>query len=643
MHSARPGLSAGVEEGVQLPALAGLASSVESSEDAIIGRDLTGTIVSWNRGAAAVYGYTPQEAIGQSINMLVPPERADEEQAVLAKIRNGERLQHFETIRVRKGGTRIHVSLSISPVWEDGEIVGASHVARDISDRKHLEAANARLAAVVESSDDAIISKDLNGIVQTWNTGAEQVYGYSREEAAGRSIAFLLPVGRAHEEQEILARLRRGERVQHCETTRLRKDGSLIHVSLTVSPIRDVSGQVVGASHVARDITERKENLEVQMRQTQRLESLGVLAGGIAHDFNNLLTGIIGNASLVAEMLPSQEPARSYLDNLMLASQRAADLSAQLLAYSGRGQFVVGPVNLTTVVSEVNLLIGASIPKTVSVHMELDPELPMVEADRNQMQQLFMNLILNGAEAVGENRSGSVVVRTSMQHLDQGYIDAALAGSSVDSGVYACVEIRDDGCGMDDETKARIFEPFFTTKFSGRGLGLSAALGIVNAHRGVIRVYSTLGHGTTFKVWLPALAAVKPEEQRHTAPAKSAILVVDDEEMVRKVAKASLEKRGYTVLVASNGREGVDLFSNVPSIALVILDLTMPVMNGDEALRRMRQARPGVPVIVSSGYTEAETMKRFRGEPAVSFIQKPYTGTILRAKVEFVLQASTVA
>ncbi len=625
-----------------LSALARLASIVESSEDAIIGKDLTGTIVSWNRGAAAVYGYAPQEAIGQSINMLVPPERAEEEQAVLIKIRRGERLQHFETVRVRKDGTPIHVSLTISPVWEDGRIVGASHIARDISNHKQLESANARLAAIVESSDDAIISKDIQGTIRTWNNGAEQVYGYTQAEALGRNIAFLLPHDRAHEEQEILSRLSRGERVQHFETTRLRKDGRLIHVSLTLSPIRDVSGEVAGVSHVARDITEHK-NLEVQMRQTQRLESLGVLAGGIAHDFNNLLTGIIGNASLVTEMLPAQDPARAYLDNLLLASQRAADLTAQLLAYSGRGQFVVGPVNISSVVSEVNLLIAASIPKTVAVHMELDPNLPLVEADRNQMQQLLMNLILNGAEAVGENRPGAVVVRTSMQSLDEGYINAALSGSCLDPGVYACVEVRDDGCGMGDDTRARIFEPFFTTKFTGRGLGLSAALGIVNAHKGVIRVYSTPGHGTTFKVWLPALAGMKPEERRQAAPARPAVLVVDDEEMVRKVAKASLERRGYTVLVASNGREGVDLFANVPSIALVILDLTMPVMNGDEALRRMRQARPGVPVIVSSGYSEAETMKRFRGEPALTFIQKPYTGAALWGKVESVLQAGAAA
>ena len=235
---------------------------------------------------------------------------------------------------------------------------------------------------------------------------------------------------------------------------------------------------------------------------------------------------------------------------------------------------------------------------------------------------------------MGENRPGAVVVdHLPSQYLDQGYINAALSGCGL-TPVFtpACKSTRDDGCGMSDETRDHIFEPFFTTKFTGRGLGLSAALGIVNAHKGAIRVYSTPGHGTTFKVWLPALAGLKPEEQRQAAPAKPAVLVVDDEEMVRKVAKASLEKRGYTVLVASNGREGVDLFSNVPAIALVILDLTMPVMNGDEALRRMRQARPGVPVIVSSGYSEAETMKRFRGEPGLTFIQKPYTGAVLSGK-----------
>jgi len=510
------------------------------------------------------------------------------------------------------------------------------------SENAQTHSALARLAAIVEFSDDAIISKDLDGIIQTWNTGAVQVYGYSAGEAIGRSIAFLLPPGRVIEEQEILSRMRQGERVQHFETTRLRKDGKLIHVSLTLSPIRDLSGEVIGVSHVARDITERR-NLEIQMRQTQRLESLGVLAGGIAHDFNNLLTGIMGNASLVLEVLSSHDPSRAYLENLLLASQRAADLTAQLLAYSGRGQFVVGPVNLSSVVSEVNLLIRASIPKTVSVQTELDPGLPVVEADRNQMHQLLMNLILNGAEAVGESQPGSVMVRTSAEQLDPGFINAALAGSGIAPGVYACVEVRDDGCGMDEETKARIFEPFFTTKFTGRGLGLSAALGIVSAHRGAIRVYSTPGHGTTFKVWLPAAADAKAEELRRTAPVLPTVLVVDDEEMVRKVAKASLEKRGFAVLVATNGQEGVDLFCNVSSIALVILDLTMPVMNGDEALRRMRSVRPGVPVIISSGYSEAETMQRFCGEPSLCFIQKPYTGAALRDKVESVLRAGAAA
>jgi PAS domain S-box-containing protein len=624
-------------------ALPRFASIVESSEDAIVSKDLFGTILTWNRGAAAIYGYTAEEMIGQPIHLLVPPDRRDEEESILTRIRAGQRVQHFETVRIRKGGAQLHVSLTISPIREGGRVVGASHVARDISERKRLESANAQLAAIVESSDDAIISKDLQGVIQTWNASAARVYGYNAGEVMGRNMTFLLPPGREGEEEQILDKIRRGERVEHFETTRLRKGGDVIHVALTISPIRSRDGGLVGASHVARDITERRA-FEQQMRQAQRLESLGVLAGGIAHDFNNLLTGIIGNASLAAETLADVHAARRFLGELTLSAERAADLTRQLLAYSGRGQFVVGPVNVSEVVAEISTLVKASIPKTVDIRLELERRIPAIEADRSQIQQLAMNLVINGAEAVGEDRPGKVLVKTGAERLDRDFLRAAFPAAQIEAGDYVFIEVEDDGCGMDEQTRAKIFDPFFTTKFTGRGLGLAAAMGIVKAHNGAIRVASAAGKGTVFKVIFPVRRQEVVEE---SVPAKAdskgavkgVVLMVDDEETVRKVAKAALEIRGYRVILACDGREAVEMFREMSdSISLVILDLTMPVMGGEEALRHVRDIRPDATVMLSSGYMEADAMRRFSADGLAGFIQKPYTSAWLREKVDEVMQ-----
>jgi PAS domain S-box-containing protein len=495
-------ISPGLIAADAVTALARLASIVESSDDAIIGKDLNGTIVSWNRGASVVYGYDVEEALGRSINLLVPPDLRDEEHQILDRIRAGQRIHHFDTVRVRKDGTRIDVSLTISPVWEEGRIVGASHIARDISGRKRLEAGADHLAAIVESSDDSIISKDLQGTVQTWNAGAERVYGYAPAEAIGRNISFLLPADRVREEEEILKRIARGEQVDHFETTRLRKDGNLIHVSVTISPIRDSSRHIVGASHVARDITERRE-MEEQIRQLQRLESVQVLASGLAHDFNNLLTGIIGNASLIGEELPKDSGARGYLDELIKAAERTADLTSKLLAYSGRGRFVVGPVNLSLLIDEVKTHIRNAVSRNIAIQLDLAEKLPAVEGDANQLHQLLMILICNGAEAIGEVRPGIVAVRTCIRPLNEDDIRMEFADVALAPGEFVCLEVRDDGCGMDEATCHRLFEPFFTTKALGRGLGLAAAMGIVKGHRGAIRVHSTLGKGTAVSVYLP--------------------------------------------------------------------------------------------------------------------------------------------
>ena len=503
-------------------------------------------------------------------------------------------------------------------------------------------------ALLVEASEDAIISKTLDGRVITWNLAAERIYGYSATEAKGRLMTFLLPPDRPDEEAEIMRQITQGMRVDHFETVRLRKDGREIDVSITISPIRDHTGAIVGASHIARDITDRKL-IENQLRQTQKLESLGVLAGGVAHDFNNLLTGILGNTSLALESLSTDHPAHGALRSAMTASERAADLTRQLLAYAGKGKFVTDAVNLSSLVGEISQLIQTSIPKSVQLRLDLAKDVPNIEADSSQLQQLIMNLVINGAEAIGEGNTGIVLVTTGTQVVDEAYLMTTLGPKDeVPEGVYVTLEVHDTGCGMDEETQARIFDPFFTTKFTGRGLGLAAARGIVLGHKGTLKVYSQAGRGSTFKVLLPATEKLPNSFMRRARSeglaGSATVLVIDDEPIVRQTAKAMLERYGYTVLLAENGKEGVDLFRvTADRIDLVILDMTMPVMSGEETLRNLRLIRTDVTVLLSSGYNEVEAIRRFTGKGLAGFIQKPYSAVDLAETVKAAFQGRRTA
>jgi PAS domain S-box-containing protein len=618
-----------------------LATLVESSQDAIIAKDLHGIIQTWNKGAEQLYGYRPDEAIGRSAVFLLPSDRSNEEPDILSRIRAGESVNHFETTRLRKDGTLISVSLSISPIRDqEGEIVGASHVARNISERTLMEAASAQLAAIVENSEDAIISKNLEGVILTWNAGAERIYGYPAEEVRWRHISILLPPDRRAEEDAILERLKRGERVDHFETVRVRKDGRLIDVSLTISPIRDNGGAVRGASHIARDITLQK-TFQANILQTQKLESLGVLAGGVAHDFNNLLVGILANSSLLANSLSPSNPQRAILAEIVTAAERAAGLTRQLLAYAGKGRFVTEPVNLSALIREINTLIQASIPPRVQVRLELQDDLPPVEGDISQLQQVIMNLVINGGEAIGD-KPGLVVVTSGVQEVDKQYADTVSGRSELKPGQYVVVEVNDSGNGMDEETLLKIFDPFFTTKFAGRGLGLAAVLGIVRGHKGALKVYSAPGKGSTFKLFFPVTSAGSAAPAAQVAGAELAgrgtVLVVDDEELVRKAATFTLQRYGYQVLAAASGREAIQIFRNSGQpVTLVLLDLTMPGMDGEEVLRELKLIEPAVRVLLSSGFNEVESVRRFTGKGLAGFIQKPYTAQELGAKVKQIL------
>ncbi|HJT87099.1 MAG TPA: GAF domain-containing protein [Bryobacteraceae bacterium] len=383
------------------------------------------------------------------------------------------------------------------------------------------------------------------------------------------------------------------------------------------------------------DVSDRHA-LEESLRNSQKLESVGLLAGGVAHDFNNLLTGILGNASLAMDLVPPRSPAVPLMESVMQASERAADLTRQLLAYSGKGRFVIEPVDLSELVKEIGNLLRTSIPKLVQLNLQLAPGLPAIEADSSQIQQVIMNLVINAAEAIGE-RPGTVTVRTGLQIIGEaGHASVkGLAG-----GIYVYLEVLDTGCGMDGETQARIFDPFFTTKFTGRGLGLAAVSGVVRGHRGAIRVHSAPGQGSIFRVFFPASEAHAGSAQNEKFPAadmrgSGLVLVIDDEETVRGVAESTLHQYGYDVAIARDGREGVEIFRRAPGgFRAVLLDLTMPVMGGEDTLRLLKEIRPDIPIIASSGYSELEASRRFREGALAGFLQKPYTGAALAAKLK---------
>lgn len=490
-----------------------------------------------------------------------------------------------------------------------------------VANREKDQQLSAQLRAIVESSEDAIISKDLNGVIQSWNHGAEQIFGYTAEEAIGNPISLVVPADRLHEEADIIERIREGGHFKHFETVRLHKDGRQLQVALTISPIHGPKGDLIGASHIARDISERRE-FEEHLRQTQKLESLGVLAGGLAHDFNNLLTGIMGNASLAEEDLPKSSPVHSRIAEIISASERAALLVRQMLAYAGKGRFVLEELDLSHTISEIVPLLRTSISRSIQLELDLAPDLPPVEGDVSQIQQLTMNLAINGAEAIGDGH-GTVSIATSWRQTD--------------TERQVVLQVKDTGSGMDEDTKARIFDPFFTTKFTGRGLGLAAVTGIVRAHRGSISVETAPGHGTTLTVVLPASektvgGAAEPARE---VPGYGNVLVVDDEDLVRNMARFALERCGFTVEQAADGRDAVEKVTARPAaFAVVLLDLTMPVMSGEEALGRIREIRPDLPVLLSSGFSEAEAVKRFADRGLAGFLQKPYTATALTRKVK---------
>jgi PAS domain S-box-containing protein len=500
-----------------------------------------------------------------------------------------------------------------------------------------------------------LIENETGQIIEA-NTAASALYGYTYEDLLGKKNSDLSAepeeTRRVTETTPVVA-----DRVVFVPLRfHRKKDGTVFPVEIT-GRFFVWRGRSV---HIAaiRDITERKraeaERLELERRllHTQKLESLGVLAGGIAHDFNNLLTAILGNLDLALSSLSPDSRVRPGLEQALQASYRAADLTRQMLAYSGKGRFVVRNIDLSALVEENAQLFGASIAKMARLKLDLARNLPAIVADPGQMQQVIMNLLTNASEALGE-QGGVIALTTDVQACDEAYLSQSRLEEKPSAGRFVYVEVSDTGCGMDEETQQRLFDPFFTTKFIGRGLGMAAVLGIVRGHTGAILMDSEVGQGTTIRVLFPvsetgrtAVAnAHETTDTRLETMARSSlagtVLVVDDEEMVRDLCRAIVEQVGFQALTAADGREALEIFhDHAAEIVCVILDLTMPWMDGVAAFRELRRIRPEVKVILASGYNEQEATQRFAGQGLAGFIQKPYRLQDLRDKLAGALKSS---
>ena len=514
--------------------------------------------------------------------------------------------------------------------------------------RSNLTADADLFRLVVEAAPNAMVMIDGNGVISLVNSQTERIFGYSRSEMIGEPVEMLINRGLSsrHVQYRDAYLLKPEVRSMGAgrELLALRKDGTEFPVEIGLNPIPTRNG--VGVLAAIVDISERRkaererEELEAHVRHSQKLESLGVLAGGIAHDFNNLLAAILGNAEIAQSRLPLNSPANTYINNIVTASQRAAELTRQMLAYSGRGRFEVKRLNVAQAVQEMSELLRVSLSKKAELRFSFEESTPEIEVDSAQFNQVLLNLITNANEALSE-AGGVIAVGTGLMHASTDYLSACAVSGTTEPGIYAYIDVKDSGAGMSTQTISRIFDPFFTTKFTGRGLGLSAVLGIVRGHSGAIKVESVIGEGTHFRVLLPApdnqTAAsdktdLAPEVSKHQ---NSYVLLADDEELVRHATATQLESMGFNVIHAVNGKEAVLLHKEyADKLSAAILDLTMPQMDGDEAARQIVQRSPDLPIILTSGYSTQDLSLHLRDNAKLVILPKPASMAELSAAIK---------
>ena len=622
---------------------------VETAAEGIMIQDAEGRITLANRRLAELLGYRLEELVGRLSFDFLHEDDVDRGRRSFQSRKTGDSATRDFRFR-RREGTTVWFSIAGSTLRGDrGEFLGVLGMVTDITERKHAEMAlrekEIHMRLALDAGCMGTWDLDLVAGAMHWSDRHFTAFGLEPgcfKPDAARFLACVHPDDREAVARE-LERSRLEHRLYGAEYRVVWPDQSIHWIEARGQYSYDAEGKAVRMRGVVADVTDRKQTEEA-MRHRQKLEGVGLLAGGIAHDFNNLLAGILGGASYALDLLPEAHPAIPMLKVVEQASERAALLTRQLLAYSGRGQFVLDKLDLGMLVRETCELIRASVPKSVAVVIHGTPDLPPIVGDPGQMQQLIMNLLINAGEAIGDGNHGVVTIRTGCEEVDAERIQAHFRPYDIPQGRYVVLEVADNGAGMDQATLSRIFDPFFTTKFTGRGLGLAAAQGIVRGHHGALEVESTLGSGTTFRVLLPvadAAPAAPVEPVGDPQVRHGAVLLVDDEDMVRRTVASSLERDGFTVWQASSGVDAIRIFSErAPEIALVVLDMSMPGMGGAEVLRELRVWRPEFPVLVYSGFSEGEISREFRGLAISGVLQKPFSARELTRRVQQILASS---
>jgi two-component system, cell cycle sensor histidine kinase and response regulator CckA len=620
--------------------MARLAAIVESSDDAIVGKTLDGTVTSWNSGAEALYGYGADEMVGRSTAILSPPENSGDLSTILLLIRSGDVIRNFETVRLHKDGRRIDVSLTVSPVRDSqGVIEGASTIARDMTAQRRaqqaLEDSEHRYRLLFENNPQPMWVYDQETLAfLTINDTAVHNYGYTREEFLRMTLKDIRP-------KEDIPKLLEATAVPTSQFNRegswrhRKKDGTVINVEIAAHPF--AFGERPACLVLATDVTERIK-LEEQFRQAQRMESVGQLAGGIAHDFNNLLTVINGYAEMVLDDPTASLSIGKALQEILHAGERAAGLTRQLLAFSRRQVIQPAVININTIVSSTETLLRRLIGEDIKFVTKLAPDLGLVLADPGQIQQIVMNLAVNSRDAMPNG--GSLHIETSNVTLEEGYRSEH---QGVRAGPHVMLAVTDSGTGISPEIRARIFEPFFTTKELGKGtgLGLATVYGMVKQGGGWIWVYSEPGQGTTFKIYFPRtdqpLSLMTPAT-RADLRGNETILVVEDQLEVRTLALIGLAAHGYSVHGVTSGKEALAFCREFTGdIDLVVTDVVMQEMNGREVARQVGQLKPKARILFISGYTTDVIAHRGVLETDVEYLQKPFTPDSLARKIRKVL------